>query len=111
MSLTAVPGGLLEILAFVSCLVIFLLWKRTRYFGNSSALIPALLLPWWPGQFSPGTSIIWAIPFAMVFIGGIYADLLEPHLFGGRFRRYVVVTAVVLIAGSALFSLLVVGGA
>jgi hypothetical protein len=110
-SLIAVPGGLLEILAFVSCLLVFVFWRRTRYFGNSSALIPALLLPWWPGQFSAGSSVVWALPFALVFVGGIYGDMLEPHFFGGRFRRHVAATAIALIAGSALFTLLVVTGA
>jgi len=111
MSLIAVPGGLLEILAFVSCLFVFAFWKRSRYFGNSSALIPALLLPWWPGRFFPSASIIWTLPYALVFIGGIYADLLEPYFFGGDFRRHVAATAVVLIGASAVFSLMLVAGA
>jgi len=106
-----VPGSLLEILAFVSCLCVFIFWKRARYFGNSSALIPALLLPWWPGRFLPGASIIWTLSFALVFVGGIYADLLEPHFLGGRFRRHIAVTAVVLIAASAAFSAMLVAGA
>ena len=110
-SLSVIPGGLLEILAFISCLVVFGLWKRTRYFGNSSALIVSLLLPWWPGQFSPGSSIVWALPFAFVFVGGISADLLEPQFCGRRFRRHVAATAIVLIGASALFSLMVVTGA
>ena len=109
--LTAVPGGLLEIVAFLSCLLVFALWKRARYFGNWSALIPALLLPWWPGQFSPGSSIIWTLPFAFVFIGGMYADLLETSFFAGHFRRHVAATVVLLIGASFLFSVLVVAGA
>ena len=111
MSFIAVPGGLLEILAFVSCLIVFAFWKRARYFGNSSALIPALLLPWWPGRFSPSASIIWTLPFALLLIGGIYADLLEPYFFGGHIRRHVAATAVVLISASAVFSLMLIAGA
>ena len=107
----AVPGSLLAILAFLSCLFVFTFWKRARYFGNSSALIPALLLPWWPGRFLPGASIIWVLPFTLVFIGGIYADLLEPHFFGGRFRQHVAATAIALIVASALFSMMLVAGA
>ena len=110
-SLIAVPGGLLEVLAFLSCLLVFVFWKRTRYFGNASALMPALLLPWWPGQYSPGSSIVWALPFAIVFVGGIYADLLEPDFFSGCFRRHVIATAIVLIGASAVFSVMVVAGA
>jgi len=110
-SLTTVPGGLLVIFAVGSSLLVFAFWKRTRYFGNTSALIPTLLLPWWPGQFFPGSSIVWTLPFALVFVGGIYADLLEPHFFGGRFPRHVAATAIGLIGASAVFSLLVVTGA
>lgn len=109
-SLNAVPGGSLEILVCVSCLCVFAFWKRARYFGNSSALIPALTLPWWPGRFSPSASIVWSLPFALVFMGGIYADLLEPQFFGGHFRRHVAVTAVVLIAASAVFSVTLIAG-
>jgi len=111
LALTAVPGGLLEMVAFLSCLLVFALWTRARYFGNWSALIPALLLPWWPGQFSAGSSIIWTLPFAFVFIGGMYADLLETSFFAGHFRRHVGATVVFLIGASFLFSVLVVAGA
>ena len=108
MSFVAVPGGVLEILAFASCLGVFILWRRARYFGNSSALIPAVLLPWWPGQFAPNASIIWVLPFALVFVGGIYADLLETHFSRGHFRRHVMATAVVLIGASAIFGVMLV---
>jgi hypothetical protein len=102
---------LLEIVGFMSCLCVFLVWKRARYFGNSSALIPSLLLPWWPGQFVPNALIVLTLPFAFVFIGGIYADLLEPHFFRGYLRRHVMATALVLLAASAVFSLGLVAGA
>ena len=56
-------------------LVIFLAWKRTRYFGNWTPLLVIALLSLL--QF-PGTSpVIWMAPFAFVFVGGIAADLLE----------------------------------
>ncbi len=102
--LLAVPGGLLEIIAFICALVVFLVWTRTRYFGNFAPLLIALLLPWWPGRFLPGASAIWALPFAFVFVGGIYADLLEPGFFAGRFRPLVVTTAFVLVGASAVLS-------
>ena len=110
-SLFAVPGGTLEILAFVSCVFVFVVWRRARYFGNASALIVSLLIPWWPGQFAAGSSGIWAIPFLLIFVGGIYTDLLGPHFCATRFRRHVAVTAIFLIAASAVFSLMVVTGA
>jgi hypothetical protein len=109
-SFLAVPGGMLAIAGFLACAVVFLLWKRTRYFGNAAPLIVAASLPWWPGRFALGTSPLWALPFAFVFIGGIYADLLEPYFFQGRFRKLVGVTAYVLIGASALLAITVVAG-
>lgn len=110
-ALLLVPGGLIAMVAFVACVLVFLAWPRTRYFGNAGPLIVALMLPWWPGEYLPGASAVWALPFAFVFIGGIYADLLESRFFAGRFRRLVTATAFVVAGASAVFSLMVTGGA
>ncbi len=106
----SLPGGLLEVLGFLSAILVFCLWRRTRYFGNTAPLIAALLLPWWPGQFSLGSALR-ALPFALVFVGGIYADLLEPQFFRSRFYRLVASTAFVLVGASAILSIMVVTGA
>ena len=105
-----VPGGLLELVGFLSALVVFCIWRRTRYFGNAAPLLVAAVLPWWPGQFI-SESPLRAVPFALVFVGGIYADLLEPQFFGGRFRRLVSATAFILVGASAILSLMVVTSA
>lgn len=55
--------------------------------------------------------MVWALPFAFVFVGGVYADLLEPGFFSGRFRRLVAATALVLSGASLLLGLTVVAGA
>jgi hypothetical protein len=107
-TLIHVPGGLLAIAAFLSCLLVFLVWRRTRYFGNIAPAIVALLLPWWPGRFAGASSPLWALPFALVFVGGIYADLLEPTFADGRFQRLVVASAWILIGASAALSLAIV---
>jgi len=104
-ALFAAPGGLLLILAFVAGVLVFVLWKRTRYFGNAAPLVVALFLPWWPGRFFPGASVIWALPFAFAFVGGMYADLLERGFFEGQFRRLVTATAMFLVGASALLSI------
>jgi hypothetical protein len=106
-----VPGGLLEAFAFLVCVLVFLLWKRPRYFGNAAPLIVACLLPWWPGEFVSGASILWSLPFAFVFIGGVYADLLEPRFFAGRFQKLVVTTALVLLGAILVMALAVVARA
>jgi hypothetical protein len=102
------PGGVLETFAFVAGLLVFFVWKRPRYFGNAAPIVVAGILPWWPGPFTPGAAIIWSLPFVFVFIGGIYADLLEPEFFFGRFRRLVATTAFVLIGASLLLGLVIV---
>jgi hypothetical protein len=68
-------GNLPTVALLSLALVIFLAWKRTRYFGNWTPLLVIALLGLL--QF-PGTSpVIWMAPFAFVFVGGIAADLLE----------------------------------
>lgn len=103
----SLPGGLIEVLAFLSAVFVLCLWRRTRYFGNVAPLLVAIAIPWWPGQFL-SASALRAVPFALVFVGGIYADLLEPRFFAGRFHRFVAATAFVLVGASAVLSLVVV---
>lgn len=69
---------LLMLLSFIT----YLAWKRTRYFGNTAPLmISALLL--YGALISPLALIasIWALPIIFVFIGGIWADLLETRYY------------------------------
>jgi len=69
--------------ALVLALFFFFALRRCRYFGNSTPLLCAIFIlpiittsvrtqPW-----------LWALPFLLVFLGGIFADLLE-----SRQRRY-----------------------
>jgi hypothetical protein len=68
------------VIAFPSTLVIFLVWPRTRYFGNTAPLLIALLFlvlslgaPHYPGL---GFQLM-AVPFLFVFVAGVISDLLE----------------------------------
>jgi hypothetical protein len=65
-------------------------------------------LPWWPGEFVSGSSVLWGLPFAFVFVGGVYADLLEPRFFAGRFQKLVAATAFVLVGAILIMALAVV---
>ena len=67
-------------IALPVALIAYLGWKRTRYFGNAvPLLIGALLLvmalaaPNFPGQGFHLTMLV----FLFVFVGGVFADLLE----------------------------------
>ena len=67
------------ILLFLS-LVTFVAWKRARYFGNDAPLITALLLilaALAMQHFAGLLFLFVALPFLMLFMGGVSADLLE----------------------------------
>lgn len=81
-----------------TALVLYLLTKRSRYFGNTAPLLCVLvLLPFvTTGVF--GESRLWALPFLLTFLGGVFADVLE-----GRHRRsYQLLMAAVFILQAGL---------
>jgi hypothetical protein len=69
------PGVLVLL---VVALVAYIPWRRARYFGNTSPLLVAAGLIYL-ALITPMTTIapVWALPFLFVFIGGLWADLLE----------------------------------
>jgi hypothetical protein len=85
-------------LAAVTALVLYLPTRRSRYFGNTVPLLLALLFF---TLITPGISsepTLWAIPFLLTFIAGVFADFLET-----RYRRIVlVVTSSLLLLEVAL---------
>jgi len=60
-------------------LVTFIAWKRTRFFGTAAPLLVTLLLfgACVRMQFSAFTFMFVALPFLMLFMAGVSADLLE----------------------------------
>jgi len=64
-------------IAAVTAFLLFAGVKRSRYFGNTAPLIVALsLLPLITTQVT-SQPWLWAIPFLLTFIAGIFADALE----------------------------------
>jgi hypothetical protein len=68
------------VVAIPVALMVYLFWPRTRYFGNTAPLFVAVILllmgiatPHYPGL---GFQLV-ALPFLLVFVAGISADLLE----------------------------------
>ena len=58
-------------------LVLYLVTRRSRYFGNTTPLlITLLLLPLYTTQVFTAPWL-WALPFLFTFIGGVFADALE----------------------------------
>ena len=70
-------------LASAGALGLYLAMRRSRYFGNTAPLIVAapLFLLITPGV--PSAPWLWAVPFLLAFIGGVFADVLET-----RYRRW-----------------------
>jgi hypothetical protein len=85
-------------LAAAVALLLFFSVKRSRYFGNFAALLVALLiLP----VVTTGTLAepwLWAMPFLLTFIGGVFADALETT----QRRIFLAATAVILFMQAAL---------
>jgi hypothetical protein len=64
-------------LAAAIALLLFLAVKRSRYFGNLAALlvaVPLLVVIATGVQAQPW---LWALPFLLTFVGGVFADALE----------------------------------
>jgi hypothetical protein len=78
----AAPAALL---AFCCAIVAWCCWRRTRFFGNSAPLIVFLLLlamgVLFP-QNGVGVILFTSLPFLLLFIAGVFADLVESKLQG-----------------------------
>jgi hypothetical protein len=70
-------------IAAAGALGLYLAFRRSRYFGNTTPLIVAavLLALVTPGVLSEPW--LWAVPFLLTFIGGVFADVLET-----RYRKF-----------------------
>ena len=67
-------------LAAASAFVLYLGLRRSRYFGNTTPLICATVLMALVLTGVPGTPWLWALPFLLTFVGGVFADAYEgPH--------------------------------
>jgi hypothetical protein len=63
-----------------SALAVYVVWPRTRYFGNSAPLLVATLfvgLGIAHPQVAGAGFLLASIPFLLIFVSGIAADLLE----------------------------------
>jgi hypothetical protein len=88
---------------FPSALVVYSGWKRARYFGNTAPLLVAVFLlllgvghPHYPGD----GFFLMAVPFLLVFVAGVAADMLET-----RQRGVVLATICGLLTANALWNL------
>ncbi|MGA2085872.1 MAG: hypothetical protein ABSG60_10165 [Terracidiphilus sp.] len=60
-----------------AAVVLFLGLRKSRYFGNTAPLVCALVLMVLVMTGAPGSPWLWALPFLLTFIGGVFADAYE----------------------------------
>jgi hypothetical protein len=77
-------------IALVAAALLYVATRRSRYFGNTTPLLIALCLLPLITTGVPGQPWLWALPFLLSFVGGVFADALETK-HGGIFRWAVVV--------------------
>ena len=92
------------VIALPIALAVYLAWRRARYFGNTGALLVALLFlalglgsPHYPGL---GFQLA-ALPFLFVFVAGVSADLLET-----QYRNLVMACVAGLLMAYAIWNLM-----
>jgi hypothetical protein len=63
--------------ATASAAVLYLATGKSRYFGNTSPLLCALILLVLITTGVPGSPWLWALPFLLTFVAGVFADAYE----------------------------------
>ncbi|MGA7109366.1 MAG: hypothetical protein WBV28_08960 [Terracidiphilus sp.] len=64
-------------IAAASALLLYCGVRRSRYFGNTAPLLCALPLLCLSMTGAPGSPWLWALPFLLTFVGGVFADAFE----------------------------------
>ncbi|MGA2890014.1 MAG: hypothetical protein ABSE51_18365 [Terracidiphilus sp.] len=64
-------------LATAAALALFLALRKSWYFGNAVPLFCALVLILLVMTGTPGSPWLWALPFLLTFVGGVFADAYE----------------------------------
>jgi hypothetical protein len=65
------------VVATLVALLLYVLTRRCRYFGNTAPLIMVLLLFPLITTQTVSQPWVWALPFLFTFVGGVFADVLE----------------------------------
>jgi hypothetical protein len=64
-------------LAFCAAVFLYLAARRSRYFGNTTPLICALVCMVLVMTGVPGSPWLWSLPFLITFVGGVFADAYD----------------------------------
>jgi hypothetical protein len=60
-----------------AAILLYLGLRKTLYFGNTAPLLITLSLLFLITAGVPGAPLLWALPFLLTFIGGVFADAYE----------------------------------
>ncbi len=96
---TVLPNAAITIAAIVA-LALYVLHRRSRYFGNTTPLIVALILLSLETTGVHAEPWLWALPFVLTFTGGVFADVLE-----SRHRRMFLGLTGAILATQAVLSI------
>jgi hypothetical protein len=91
----------------VGALVVFAVWKHTRFFGTAAPLISAavlVLVALGTEHFSAALLLFVALPFLILFVSGVAVDLLESRY--AVFANAVIVGALIANAMFDIYSLM-----
>jgi hypothetical protein len=64
-------------IATAAAMVLYQGLRKARYFGNTAPLFCALVLMVLVMTGAPGSPWLWALPFLLTFVGGVFADAYE----------------------------------
>ena len=64
-------------IATAGSLVLYLGLRRSRFFGNTTPLLCAVILMLLVLTGTQGSPWLWALPFVVTFVGGVFADAYE----------------------------------
>jgi hypothetical protein len=67
------------IVATAAAALLYLGVSRSRYFGNTAPLICFIVLVLLVTKGVPASPWLWALPFLLTFIGGVFADAFESN--------------------------------
>jgi len=64
-------------IAAAAAAVLYLALRRSRYFGNTTPLLCFVVLVFLNTTGIRSTPLLWALPFLLTFIGGLFADAFD----------------------------------
>jgi hypothetical protein len=85
--------------------VLYLGLRKSRYFGNTAPLFCFLVLALLVMTGVPGSPWLWALPFLLTFVGGVFADAYE-----GPRGRLAIAAAAAIVVLQAVFCVLSLPG-